>query len=56
MQGDDASALGACPLFFFFEQMPFRTDSFGANTIVNQADLVLLPVTFVKALDGYAGK
>ena len=56
MQGNDALAVGACPLFFFFEQMSFRADGFDANAIVDQTDLVPLPVTFVEALDGRTGK
>ena len=56
MQRDDSPALDACPLFFFFEQMLFHPDSFGADAILNQADLIPLPVTFVQPLDGGAGK
>jgi hypothetical protein len=56
VQGDDSPALYACPLFFFFEQTLFHADSFDADAIVNQADLIPLPVTPVEPLDGGAGK
>jgi hypothetical protein len=56
MQGDDTSALGTCPFFFFFEQMLFHVDSFGADAILDQADLIPLPVTFIQPFDGGAGK
>jgi hypothetical protein len=48
--------LGARPLFFFFEQMLFHSNSFGANAVLDQADFVFLPVAFVQPLDGGAGK
>ncbi len=56
MQRDDSPALDARPLFFFFEQMLFHANSFGADTILDQADLIPLPVTFIQPLDGCAGK
>ena len=56
MQGHDAPALGARPLFFFFEQMLFHADSFGADAIPDQTDLIPLSVTFVQPLDGDTGK
>jgi hypothetical protein len=56
MQGDDSAALGARPLFFFFKQMLFYADSFDMDAILDQADLIPLPVTFVQPLDGRAGK
>jgi hypothetical protein len=56
MQGDDAPAMRARPLFFFFEQMLSCTNGFDSNGIVDQADLIPLPVTFIKALDGHTGK
>ena len=48
--------MGARPLFFFFVQMLFHPGSFGADAILDQADLIPLPVTFVQSLDGSAGK
>ena len=36
--------------------MLFQPDSFSADAILNQADLIPLPVTFVQPLDGGAGK
>jgi hypothetical protein len=56
MQRDDSPALGARPLFFFFEQMLFHADSFSADAILDQADLIPLPVAFVQPLDGDTGK
>jgi hypothetical protein len=56
MQRDNASALGAHPLFFFFEQMLFHPDGFDADAILDQTDLIPLPVTFVQPLDDGAGK
>ncbi len=56
MQRDDTPALGTCPLFFFFEQMLLYPHSFGADSILDQADLIPLPVAFVQPLDGRAGK
>ena len=55
MQRDDTPALDARPLLFFFEQMLFHTNSFGADAILDQADLVPLPVAFIQLLDGGAG-
>jgi hypothetical protein len=48
--------LGARPLFFFFEQMLFHPHGFDADAILDQADLIPLPVAFVQPLDGDAGK
>jgi hypothetical protein len=48
--------LDARPLLFFFEQMFFHTHSFGADAILDQADLIPLPVAFVQPLDGGTGK
>jgi len=56
VQGDDSLALYACPLFFFFEQMLFHADSFDADAVFDQADLIPLPVAFVEPLDGGTGK
>ena len=56
MQRDDSPALDTRPLFFFFEQMLFHPNSFCADAILDQADLIPLPVTFVQPLDGGAGK
>jgi hypothetical protein len=36
--------------------MLFQADSFGADAILDQADLIPLPVAFVQPLDGCAGK
>jgi len=36
--------------------MLFYADSFDANGIVDQTDLISLPITFVEALDGSTGK
>ena len=56
MQRDDAPAICACPLFLFFEQMLFCSHSFGADTILDQVDMVSQPVTFINPLNGGAGK
>jgi hypothetical protein len=56
MQGDDAATMRASPFQFFFAQMSGRADGFDAESILDQADLIPLPVTFVEALDVCAGK
>jgi hypothetical protein len=56
MQGDDASTVRTGPLLFFFAQTLLFTNCFDTHTILDQADLVSLPVAFVEALDGRTGK
>ncbi len=46
----------AGPLLFFFTKMLSGSNSFDTHGIVNQADQISLPITFIEPLDGRAGK
>lgn len=56
MQRDDSPTLGACPLCVFFEQMLFHANSFGANAVLDQTNLIPLPVALIEPLDDGAGE
>jgi len=56
MQGYDASTVRTGPLLFFFKKMLPCTNSFNTNAIVDQTDLVSLPVAFIEPPDVRAGK
>jgi hypothetical protein len=56
MQGDDASAMRTSPPFFFFTKVLPGARGFDAQGIVNQTDLIPLPVAFIETFDDCTGK
>jgi hypothetical protein len=56
VQGDDPATFGASPLFFFLAQVLFHPYRFGADSVLDQADVVSQPVAFINLFDKGAGK
>jgi hypothetical protein len=56
MQRDDTSASKANPFLFFCAQILLCAKRFAPDGILNQADLVAQPVTFVHALENCTRK
>ncbi len=56
MQRNDPAAIWASPFFFFFPQVFFHPHSLCADSILDQADVVTLPVAFVDFFDENAGE
>jgi len=56
VQGDNPAAIGARPFFFFLAQMLFQPRRFGAESVLDQADVVSQSVAFINLFDKGAGK
>jgi len=51
MQRYNPPTINAHPLFSLFTQVLLRTDALSSKGIVNQADLISLPIAFIKTFD-----
>jgi hypothetical protein len=56
MQGNNPSTLCTGPFLFFFQEILFCAHGLYTNGVLDQTDLISLPIAFIQPLDDTTGK